>query len=380
MIIYLDSSFITNCAEEKSSLIEYIRTKSDIFIASSVCHIVEALPKTESAINKSLARLKIINDKNIAKPVLPFTEILEKESYANSLDAPVNILCQWHEIFMMQEGGYELANVKKDAKANILKHVNDIIDPNTRRQTRARFILRGKLRLDRLEEALAPIKAKMLEEAKSKFPEIAPIFESGGLYDAILDKVSSKDFSIRIRETLIHPAVLAKLSFHPEFDVAPISNFFWDQSEKLASIIGQQVHTAAEVQLRSGVNFNYFISEMEKYFLSDLFYNDTISKIGNHHITDVKMMPGTKNLVGMLAQLSLKKLRAHANPSQKTDFLKPLTLKKGDFGDAMHTIYQPYVDIFCCDRKTKILLEKLLKNRSNICCTEEELLHRISAR
>lgn len=310
---------------------------------------------------------------------MPFTDLIERELSENNVDLKQGVFCDWHELFKLEDEVFSLANLKEKAKKSFNEALESIPDLNLRRQQKAKLILRGKFRGNQIEELIRQNQETVLREALAKLPEIAPIFGPGGMYDAIFGRVKPDAFRNLAKETLLHPAVLAKLSFHPEFDLKPVSNFFWDQADKLVDLINKQIVQASELQSKTGMHFDYFIVEMEKYFLSEEFFRDTISKSNPGAEFDVALALGTKNIIGMLAQLSLIKLKAHANQVNKVDFLKNPKLKQGDFGDAMHSLYQPYVDIFCCDRRTKVLLEKFAPMPQNICCSESELISRLQA-
>ncbi|MGU3359417.1 hypothetical protein ACLBWX_03695 [Methylobacterium sp. M6A4_1b] len=375
MIVYLDSSAITNFTTLRSDTIKQLRNEKNVKFASSICHIIEALPKSASSIDQSIDRLRIIMDREYAIPVLPFSSIIDLEISSRNQDFKADIYCKWHEIIYLDDNVSSFSNIRLKTKEAIRKALENFPEGNLRRQARAKYIIRGKFRPTAVE-LLKFNQEAMLREAQAVLPEIAPIFQAGGLYDAILGRVDPTNFEILLRETILHPAVLAKLSFHPDFDVKPISHFFWRQSERLISIIDSQISHAAEVQSVTGMSFKDFSSAMERYFISEEYFQDTLMKLGASPNSEPGSALGTKNLLGMIAQLSLKKIQAHANPAKKIDFLKIASLKQGDFGDAMHCMYQPYVDIFCCDKRTKLLLEKFVRNADNICCSEAELLSR----
>jgi hypothetical protein len=316
-------------------------------------------------------------DKGYAIPLLPFSKIIDLELLSKNIGSRRFPFCEWHEILTVDDDTFSASDVEAHAKKALLAHLNNIPSINERRQERAKYILRGKFRADQLRNLLGPNQEMLLREAQLKLPEIAPIFGPGGLFDAILRKVNHDKFRVLALETLLHPTVLAKLSFHPEFEVKPISNFFWDQANKLVDIIAAQIIHSVRIQSNLELDFKKFNDALSDYFVSREFFQETLTKMNSGLSVSPSLAPGTKNLLGMIAQLTLKKLKAHADPAKKIDYLRAPRLRQGDFGDAMHSIYQPYVDIFCCDKKTKSLLGKFVTNADNICCSEEDILSRL---
>lgn len=243
--------------------------------------------------------------------------------------------------------------------------------------------MRGKFRPEKIRILIETHRTQLVKNLEHSLPELLPIFGAGGLYDAAFGKVDQEKFNELMVECFLHPVVIAKASFTEdlEVDVRIISNFFWDECEKLAKSIN--VFLLKIIEMRSRFDLSQF--EIEKLF--DEYFDDaqnrtTLFRVFSEKFNEFSMRDnhssGTNNFANLMLLLLRKKLQAHTDPNKASEFARVAKLDRGDFGDLTHTVYQPYVDIFSCDRKTKnLLLESSCLKPDNICTSEAEIRERI---
>jgi hypothetical protein len=112
--------------------------------------------------------------------------------------------------------------------------------------------------------------------------------------------------------------------------------------------------------------------------LSTEFQMKVASRLSGSPKPDLLRMPGTRLFLTCLATYVANKVESYANMDSPA-IGKP-KFGRGDYADLTHLVYQPYVDIFCCDRRTKELLRKAKADISNVCVSDNELIERARVR
>lgn len=374
MYIYLDSYNFSNIAAGIHELPPAIKNGRAKFIYT-LSHIVEALPKNEKYLEDSIKRLRLIMDDRYGVSAYSFFEVMDIERKSERLPSIEIILCKREDLLTNDFGTEQIDNFDLTFKIKFLDLLQNISDPNEKRKMRAKFIKHGKLRKENFFPLLLQQTEQMAASAEKKLPELVPLFSSGGMIDYITKKVDRHQFSKNMRIALLHPVVLANLAFNKDFDIRSISEFFWTQNENLANKIQPMLEKAMAINCLLRPNQSDFHEFAKSEMLNEEYFNHISQQIfGDGRDKPLRLMPGTRNFLGCLIKLTLVRIKSAEIKSLNDTLNAKIKIKSGDFGDLSHSFYQPYVDVFCCDRGMEQIIRSIAKNPSNICSSHEQLM------
>ncbi len=370
--VYLDTQHISRAALNKNN-VRALLADPNLSFYFSVTHVLESLPKSLAENQQSVDRLSLIMN-SLSRGLVGWGRVTELEKQRGKL-ALDSLTCDVKNMLfpaLAIDRARWMRKVREGLKSLI---ADQISDQNLRRSFQSKVLRHGRL----TPAAFAYLRAEVLkttERVNASLPQAAPLLEPGGIYDFLEGKVSEKAFTNTFRDSIADPVKLAEMVTNPEMgSVLDLSQVLWTQMDAIRETISKLVTRLTQSQVGLGVCAYPTIRRLAlDNFKSDEFRAGTIYRFSGVKVEAglLAVMPGSRLLVDVFGQYVLEKIDTFANP-QSNAFGKLPTFKRSDAADFVHLVYQPYVDVFCCDSGMRDRIKRAGWPVSDVATNDAEL-------
>lgn len=366
MLVYLDSQHVSRIASGEiiynglfGSAYEHVK------FVFSFAHYVEAFPKHEKEYSYAEERIEIIDNIPNKTFVIPLFDVFNVEFDARSAIIIDQLLCGESDILPGSRGCLANFNIRNEMRAALNSFLLGIPDVNLRRSFRAKVFRHGKIQHEFL---------KSFSMIDASDEDTRRIIRDSGLSDFIEGRSDANAFTRRFEVWLSVPKNFISLTRTKFPMFKPISDMFWNQNEIIANLVLKLVEQT-EKTLPEAQEAKFVIESVCNEDFIELQIDSFATKVFGGSIRGVAHMKSFRLFAKSIISFVFKKLM---DSTRSGNFQKP-KIRKSDFGDLIHLGYKPYVDIFCCDRRTRELLLSMGESVANVCVTDEELKRAIAS-
>ena len=306
---------------------------------------------------------------------MPWHALLKAE-FENLKGKNIDLFVDRKNIIGDLVGPFKMGDIVRRFKDSLNSQIATIGNRPMRRKLRSHLVRRGKIS-PALFDMLESIRQEQVEKAKS-YPAVVPVLNA--IFDVAVGKRTEDAANNALLELLSDPEGMCSASLYSEVDdVFGFREILWEQSDQLRGRIQPIVDSILQ---NTGAFGEEFFKEVKKGIASQLKEIRFLAEIASILIDeqvgerDVLDLPGTSLFVRQIMLIARNKIETYGNP-KSPDFGRPVKIDRGDFADLTHTIYAPYVDLFCCDNATKARLRHLGYTQA-ICVTESDIMREIA--
>ena len=376
--IYPDTQHVSRIASGTSPLAGYLQDQRNaIVLAFSQSHVVESLPKDTASIPSATARLSLITNKS-GVGLKPWFDIPMIE-FRSSLGLELNDIQIDIGDILFPDLAISRSDWIRTARGLLTQELSSIPDPNIRRSMRARIFKLGRFTPEAIQ-MLKDRQAQTISTISKEAPLMAPLVAGGGMYDFLAGRVSERQFTRLMKETLMSPVALAQFAANPELNsIFDLSKFFWTQMDEMSAKLSNLIGKLIDIQITHLV-FDY--KRIRPILLNMVQSNDmvvgVVSKVVGRQVSAQQLanMRGTVLFAKTFLQYALDKADAHANVTSK-NFGSEIKFKRSDLGDLTHLFYAPYVSVFGCDRYMRSLVARTGFSTERMATTDREMIETI---
>jgi len=358
MKIYLDSQHISRFSEDQSLFRSVFSEYNGDFVFSFV-HIHECLPKNLNNTERGLGRIEFMMNIEKSKFLIQAYDIFNIED--NGKFNNNHLECSIEECILGRGKSFEfdflkiLSNmIKKFMKENYLSE-------SERRSQQAKFIKRGKINKKSMIEFLSSI---------NPLSEDYMLLDQLGILKYMNGEINEYDLNFRCRQWILNPYNFTQLQGEDHLYYKQVSENLWNQNKKIYNFIDTLKDAVILFMESKSLDFR----SMHK-LIDDEKLNQSLVMISYEKffgktkpINDIQDMQSFYLFSSLIIKFIFEKIKNAVRFSGRVRY------RSSDYADILHASYAPYVDIFCCDKRTKSLINKIYPKLNNIVVQDEEIL------
>lgn len=361
MKIYLDSQHISRFSEDQS-LFRKIFSEYKGEFGFSFVHIHECLPKDLNKTSGGLGRIEFMMNLESSKFLIQAYDIFEIEDSgkfnSNHLE------CSIEECLLGRGNSFTFDFLK--TLSNMIKRImkENYSSESERRSQQAKFIKRGKINRKTMIELISNI---------NPLSEDYALLDQLGVFKYMSGEINEFDLDSRCRQWIINPYNFAKLNNVDHLLYKQVSDHLWSQNMKIYNFIDT---LKDEVIFFMESNSLYFRSIHK--LIDDENLNRSLVVISYEKffgkrkmISDIQEMPSFYLFSSLIIKFVFERIKTAVRNSGRIRY------RSSDYADILHASYAPYIDIFCCDKRTKALISQIYPKLNNILVQDEEILRGI---
>lgn len=370
-LVYLDSHFLSREVESPGWLSNRMLNDDDVCFVFSSIHYLEAMPRgaiEARELSLSKKRLELIAGCRSKIFVSPVHEILQGKIVQSASIS--SITCKQKDVFGELGLGVARSSVIKKLANKIQENETFQALPRSRRRALVSGFKAQKIGNVDVVDAIRCAFESSKRGVQVSCPELLPIFSAGGILDWILGKVSDRSFSDLFYGLLSKPEVFCFTNFDDDEIGALIANFRETLDGMVISLVLRLKKMESYlVELAEEKNIN------QRAIKSTIL--DVIPKIAAEYVGNGAASEILKAQLERLFMVVAGKIFIELDKAGVGKFRDGIV--KNDICDILHTMYHGYVDVFCCDKGTKYILDKNVPGRAIVCKNDIELRRAISA-
>jgi hypothetical protein len=270
----------------------------------------------------------------------------------------------------------------KESRKNAEKEVDQLLDKLPRSQRR-----KLKSQLDLSKASSRPIFRQLIKEGGSN-PQSASdpllgLIDQDLFIDWFLREKTDEDAQRHLRSLMSDPYVLfghvVDRTGHRE-QLYAIARSGGEKLSTSLEAVGQNLVDLFELSAQAGLPIDS--RKLAQTFVSDEFIRRLLTGFSNRSL-DSLSDPEIERLLSHCPAIAtmVHAIREYVHTLVQSNFTRfqasnrqPITPKKSDFGDLMHLLYAPYMDIFRCDARFGSHLKSYKPIRAKIAARRAEIL------